>query len=263
MNQLPDMAIQYDQYFSSQLYNTRYPYPNQSNLAIIINETQKNGKHILDFGCGSGRYTVPLLEQIDANIVAYDISQEAISELILRCPQQIEKGRLWPVCGDLSMLINTLNQREKFDLAIMMFGVLGHIFSHAARQETLLSIRNSLRYKGRLIVTVPNITRRFFKQQALAKPLVQQGLLEPGDIYYHRSAGTIDIKMYYHLFTLDELTRDLEQAGFHIAYVGPESILPESGVVKSRTARWLDRVLTSIIPLRYAYGFLVIAEVIG
>jgi SAM-dependent methyltransferase len=262
MNQTPNIASQYDQYFSSRLYSQRYPHPNWSSFSIIVNEIRQGRKKILDFGCGSGRYTELLLEQTDAKIVAYDISQEAIAELASRCSQKIEEGCLRPICGDLPILLTTLNNGENFNLIIMMFGVLGHIFSHALRQETLLTIRSLLSREGRLIVTVPNAARRFLRQQILSQALVKKGLLEPGDIYYQRIARSVSLKMYYHLYSLNELTQDFEQLGFRIIYIGPESVLPESGIVKSRMVYWLDRILANIVPLRYAYGFLVIVEAV-
>lgn len=142
-----------------------------------------------------------------------------------------------------------------------MFGVLGHIFSRALRQETLATIRRLLRPGGRIIVTVPNAARRFLRRQVMARRLVREGQLEPGDIFYERTADKVSVEMYYHLYTLEEFGRELEQQGFRLIQMRAESVLPESGVVKSALLRWLDRLLVTIVPLRYAYGFLAVAEV--
>ncbi len=238
-----DIAENYNRYFASRLYDQRYPRPNPSCLALIINEIGQQGTRVLDFGCGNGRYAAPLLERTDAALVAYDISPQAIRELSQRQAPHIQSGRLQPVLGD-------------FDLAIMMFGVLGHIVSRTARQEALTTLRDLLRPSGRLIVTVPNVQRRFLKEQTAAR---RQGR-EPGDILYQRRTNDRTINMYYHLYTLKEFQQELEQAGFHLVRLQAESVLPESGVVKSRPLRWLDRMLISVTPLRYAYGFLAVAE---
>ncbi len=66
--------------------------------------------------------------------------------------------------------------------------------------------------------------------------------------------------MYYHLYTLEEFQQELEQTGFHLVRLRAESVLPESGVVKSMPLRWLDRLLIPVTPLRYAYGFLAVAQ---
>ncbi len=260
MNPVCDVAENYDQYFASQLYDQRYPRPNPSSFAIVVREIHEGRKKVLDFGCGNGRYAAPLLDQTDAEIVACDISREAIDELSARCAKHVETGRLRPVCGDLSVLINAVSRNEGFDLAILMFGVLGHIFSRALRQKTLATIRGLLRPGGRIIVTVPNAARRFFKQQAVAQHLVRKGHLESGDILYERKTDHVTVKMYYHLYDLDEFMRELEQQGFRPVQVGAESVLPESGIVKSTPLYWFDRMLTTIMPLRYAYGFLAVAE---
>lgn len=260
MNPASDIAENYDQYFASQLYDQRYPRPNPSSLAVVMREIREGRTRVLDFGCGNGRYAAPLLERTDATIVACDISREAVDSLAWRCARYVETGRLRTVCGDLSTLTSTLRPGERFDLAILMFGVLGHIFSRALRQQTLAAIRTLLRPGGRIIVTVPNVARRFPKRQALARRLVQAGQLEEGDIYYERRADNVLVKMYYHLYALEELVRELEQQGFRLIQVEAESVLPESGVVRSTPVRWLDRLLATLIPVRYAYGLRAVAE---
>lgn len=263
MNPVCDIAENYDQYFASQLYDQRYPRPNPSSLAIVVREIQGGRRKVLDFGCGNGRYAAPLLEQTDATIVACDISQEAIAELSARCARHIDAGRLRPVYGDLSVLTHMthpMGQGEGFDLAILMFGVLGHIFPRALRRKTLVTIRELLRPGGRIIVTVPNAARRFLRRQVMAQHLVREGHFERGDIFYERRTGHTVVKMYYHLYVLEEFARELEQQGFRLIQVEAESFLPESGIVRSTPLHWLDRMLTTIAPLRYAYGFLAVAE---
>ncbi len=255
------VAENYDRYFASQLYDQRYPGPNPSSLALVVREISRIGGRVLDFGCGNGRYTAPLLERTNATVIACDISRAAIDELSLRCSRHVETGRLRPVLGDLSVLANTIGQDEGFDLAILMFGVLGHIFPRVLRQETLATLRNLLRPGGRIIVTVPNAARRFFKQQAMARRLAREGHLEPGDILYERIADNMVVKMYYHLYAIEEFVLELEQQGFRPIHVGAESVLPESSVVRSTPLRKIDRLLAAIMPLRYAYGFLAVAEV--
>lgn len=260
MNPVCDIARNYDQYFSSHLYDKRYPGPNPSSFATVVREIRQGRKNVLDLGCGNGRYTAPLLERTDARIVACDISREAIDELSSRCAKHVRAGRLRPVHGDLSVLTDTIGESERFDLAIMMFGVLGHIFSRPLRQKTLATVGSLLRPGGRIVVTVPNAARRFLEQQATARRLVDEGRLEPGDIFYERIADKVVVNMYYHLYRLDEFVLELEQQGFHPIDLGAESFFPESGIVRSMPLRWIDRILNAILPLRCAYGFLAVAE---
>lgn len=258
---ISDIAHNYDRYFASHLYDQRYPGPNPSSLGLVIREIRQGRTRVLDLGCGNGRYAAPLLERTDARIVACDISREAIDELSLRCAEHVRTGRLQPVYGDPSVLADVIGEGERFDLAIMMFGVLGHIFSHALRQKTLATVRSLLRPGGRLVVTVPNAARRFLERQITVRRLVREGQLEPGDVLYERATGDGAVKMYYHLYALAEFVLELEQGGFRPIQLHAESVLPESVVVRSIPLRWIDRILTAVLPLRCAYGFLAVAEV--
>ena len=257
------VAENYDQYFSSRLYEQRYPRPNPSSLAIIIGEIDALGKRVLDVGCGNGRYAETLLESTDATIVACDISKEAIDGLSSRCSGYVASGRLRPLLGDPTVVADSIGENEKFDLVIMVFGVLGHIYPRSLRRATLAAIHALLRPGGRIVVTVPNAARRFAKQQASSQHLVAQGHLEAGDILYERTSHGLAVKMYYHLYTLQEFEQELEQQGFRLIRLTAESILPESGIVRSRLLRAVDWFLAKILPLRCAYGFLAVAEVVS
>lgn len=257
------VAENYDQYFASRLYDRRYPRPNPSSLAIIIGEIDALGKRVLDVGCGNGRYAETLLARTDATIVACDISREAIDELTSRCFEHVASGRLCPLLGDPTVVADSIGRSEKFDLAIMVFGVLGHIYPRSLRRATLTTIHSLLRPGGRIVVTVPNAARRFSRQQASSQSLVEQGHLEAGDILYERTAHDRAVKMYYHLYSLQEFEQELEQQGFRLIRLTAESILPESGIVRSRLLRAIDRFLARILPLRHAYGFLAVAEAVS
>lgn len=255
-----DIAENYNRYYSSHLYLQRYPCPNPMSFGIIAHEIAKRGNRVLDFGCGNGRYTAPLLERTDARVIAYDISQVALDELSLRCNRHIRSGRLQPVTGELPALSKAAGSGSRFDVAIMMFGVLGHIPSHGLRQETLALIRSLLRPGGSLIVTVPNAARRFRKEQNAARRLIEQGRLEPGDILYQRRADDVTVELFYHLYTQEGFRRQVEEGGFHLRHLGAESFLPESLVVKSSPLRRIDRIAAALLPLAHAYGFLAVAE---
>lgn len=254
---LIDIAENYNKYFASHLYDQRYPRANPRVLALIIEQLNRQGAQVLDFGCGNGRYSAPLLQNSNAHITAYDICAEGLRELSERQAAFIAAGRLHPLVGDLSVLKAGVRQDQRFDLAIMMFGVLGHIGPQSERLRVLTTVRNLLRPGGRLILTVPNARRRFHKEQARAGHIIGQG----GDIFYERTAdNNTVINMYYHLYTHTEFKQELLEAGFNLVAMQAESIFPESAVVKSTLFAALDRLLVATAPLDYAYGLLAIVE---
>lgn len=253
------LARTYDRYHGTGFYARRYPTPNTRCLSWLLQLSAKVGPDVLDFGCGDGRYAAPLLEQAPTRVVGYDISDVALAELTQRCRPHITMGRLRTVGGDLDNLMRTVDE-ERFDLIILMFGVLGHIPGRTNRVATLSRLRSLLRPGGRVVVTVPNARRRFQAEQRLCQPQVASGRLEPGDILYSRNAGGQALDLYYHLYQPGEVERELVDAGLRPLGCVAESIFPESGVVHSPWLRRLDGVLARILPQGLAYGLMVEAE---
>src|SRR5438045_7570801 len=73
----------YDHYYGSGLYDARYPRPNPPTYRSAM-RLAKSSSRILDFGAGSGRYTMPFLEATSALVCAYDISADACRALELQ-----------------------------------------------------------------------------------------------------------------------------------------------------------------------------------
>lgn len=257
-----DMAAAYDVYHGVGYYARRYPGPNHACLTLLEQTLAAAGPRLLDFGCGDGRYAAPLLDRTSASILAYDISHVAAEELAARCPREVAAGRLQIVCGGLDDLLRAA-EPASFDVAAAMFGVLGHIEGRAARLEALSAMRRLLRPGGRLVATAPNARRRFHAEQTAAKPLIESGELEPGDILYAREADGVHVDLYYHLYQPGELEDEVRAAGFRPLVSTAESIFPERGVVLSRAARLADAALRRLLPLSMSYGFLVVAEADG
>ena len=62
----------YDHYYGSGLYDVRYPRPNPPTYRSAL-RLARTASRILDFGAGSGRYTMPFLRATNAFVCAYDI----------------------------------------------------------------------------------------------------------------------------------------------------------------------------------------------
>ena len=259
-----NMQRSYDRYYSSGLYASRYPRPNPHLFHLIRGELALAGGRVLDFGCGSGRYAVPLACLPGVSVFAYDISPAAIRELSSRCGEMTERrGAPVPLdllCGSLEDLDKRLRDDDGFDLVTLLFGVLGHIEGRARRVSVLRSLGARLRPGGRLIATVPNRARRFRAEQMMAQPLVAEGLLEDGDIRYERRSDGQSIELFYHLYSLSEFRSELAEAGFVVSRVAAESVMTERAVLASPLCAAADRALCRVLPTPLAYGFVAVAH---
>lgn len=253
-----DITATYDRYHGTGFYARRYPAPNQACLRRIVELIGTCGNRVLDFGCGDGRYAAPLLDRTEARVLGYDVSHVALRELAERCPRHLADGRL-RLAGDGLDHLRQAAGGEPFDVAIAMFGVLGHVLHRRDRVETLSVLRSLLRPGGRLVVTVPNALRRFQAEQEAARALIAAGTLEPGDVLYSREANGETFDLYYHLYRPGELEDELRDAGFRPLATVAESVFPESGVVTSTALRLIDGLARAALPLRFAYGFLTVA----
>jgi SAM-dependent methyltransferase len=258
-----DMRRSYDRYYETGLYDSRYPAPNRHMLGLIAQELGPAGGRVLDFGCGSGRYALPLSRWPGVEVFGFDVSAAAIQELSRRCDWSDGAGRPNPrpelLCGSLTDLERRLEDDPGFDLVMLLFGVLGHIQGRTQRVSVLRSLRARLRPGGRLIATVPNRIRRFQAEQRAIRAGAAKETLEPGDIHYRRGDERNPIELYYHLYTPTEFQNELVEAGFVLSRLEPESVLPERAVLGSLFGAAVDGLLRRVTPLGLAYGFVAIA----
>ena len=190
--------------------------------------------------------------------VAHDICPVARDTLAERLRDFVDDARLVIRGDDPDDLAAELTQA--FDLALLAFGVLAHVAWRAERLRLLRAIRTMLKVDGTLILSVPNAKRRFRDEQRDVEPLVREGTLEPGDVLYQRNQADGEIRLFYHLYTLEEVHRDLSEAGFQVASVGAESLLSERKVVSSRPVGWLDALACRLAPTELGYDLLAVAR---
>ena len=260
-SEVATIARAYERYFASGFYDQRYPRHNAQSLATILT-VGRDARAILDFGCGDGRYVLPLLHTTAARIFAYDICPVALTSLERRIAGEPGRDRVQAILGP----------REDYtggapvDLALIMFGVLGHIPGRANRVATLRRIHQLLTRDGggHLVVSVPNAARRFRAEQqehqaALAAGTPRPPAREEGDILYSRQHGGEQIELFYHLYSPEMLTGELRDAGFKGIRLQAESVWPESGVTRSGTLAALDRLIRPVTPTGLGYGILATA----
>ena len=253
--QIPAIDASYDDYIGSGIYDQRYPEPNRRTFRRL-RQMLPNAGHFLDFGAGTGRYTIPLIEAGGVTAIAYDISRQACESLARRAAHHVDSGRLVirhehrfdTIAGDY---------RDRFDLVFLGFGVLGHIPGRTNRRNLLQILHTVLKPGGVLLLSVPNARRRFLSEQRAARTQVRAGVLEHGDILYSRRQGEHVIPLYYHLYTKDEICADIRDAGFEIHRVEPESMWPEETVVRHRMIGRVDDLICGFAPSSRSYNILV------
>src|SRR5690348_2061993 len=256
----PVPGCDYEAYFETGLYEARYPAPNPATLRTVIGLVGGRRCRVLDFGCGSGRYAAPLLEGTRAEVVAYDTSHAALALLTRRLGGFVRSGRLLPVDGSVDTLAAAVRRTGPVDVAMLLFGVLGHVAGRGARIRLLRRVRELMRPDGYLVASVPNRRRRFRAEQARDRGA--SGGLEAGDVVYVRAPpGGPEIHMFYHLYTPADFDDELRAAGFHPVRLDPESVLPEATVVRSRPLAGVDGLLRRIVPAALGYGLLAVAGV--
>ncbi|MGB0942825.1 MAG: class I SAM-dependent methyltransferase [Marinomonas sp.] len=256
-----DMAEQYNQYYQSGLYKTRYPSANPNVLSFIHTQLSLlpiNPKsQILDFGCGQGRYLLALANTYNLHFIGYDISERAISdleELLLLNHNTNNKIHLF--CKK-QKLKNYLEDSKPISLSLMMFGVLSHITQASERVKVLKENKAQLAsQEGAILLSVPNRSRRFLFKQAWN--IVKNISLKNSESIQYQRKGKI--KLNYHLYTLSSLKQELALAGLEAIISQAESMLPEKWVLSHPFLAKLDKILCHLLPIQFAYGFLVLAK---
>ncbi|MFA7061961.1 MAG: class I SAM-dependent methyltransferase [Pedobacter sp.] len=251
----------YDYYYASHEYSRRYPKPNRSTLEFLLRNGAEKAENILDYGCGNGRYALPLLQQTQAQLTCYDISQPAIDEFASYVQSSPLAARVRLFCGSSSVLEN----QGRYDLIMLLFGVLSHVGNRADRLNTLMQMRRLITDNGRLVLTVPNIFRRRPVELLYANFLrlcgiATKAMKEPGNITFSRNIANENHQFFYHLYTVYGLKKELLEAGFKLYALSPESILPEWLITQSDLLGKIDAALLPLLPTSFGYGLCVVAE---
>lgn len=230
----------YSSYFNSGQYQRRYPAPNPTIWRRLLKHLTPAAQ-VLDYGCGSGRYLLSLRGHV-ARATGFDINADALSQLRDRSTGWDALQVLGPDPADLTRFAQT---QDPPDIVLCLFGVLAHITDPQQRHETLCLLRRILKPGGRLLISVPNIRRRFLAEQ--------RGAVD-GLVQYARVIEGRQVPFEYQLFDVARLRRELGAAGFQITRICAESTFSETALLNHHVIRWLDAALTPFCPIRWAYG---------
>lgn len=193
-------------------------------------------KSILDLGCGTGNYAIPLAQR-GYRVTGVDRSPEMLSlaQTKLGQPELSQKVKLYQ--GH----IETFQLEDRFDTAILMFAVLGYQLENAQVLRTLCNAKHHLNRGGLLIFEI------WYGPAVLSqRPSERLKIIRSDERQLIRwSAGTLDIRHHtcrvdYHIWELSqgvpvkeieeihqmrfffslELELLLESSGFHLMRLG-------------------------------------------
>ena len=240
----------YDFYFKSGFYDKRYPGPNATISDRIISCVKSGKDAILDYGCGNGRYLIPLsrLENV-SSLIGFDISQTALAILEERLNKTAEKKcRDIHLTRDFNDVIGRANRGKKINLALILFGVYSCVLDKNERMRILREIIGVMDPENnRLILSVPNRYRRFWLSQ-----LKNRG----SSLGYQRKYHGQTLRFQYKLFTKKEIENELKEAGFTVLNIERQSVLSECQVTSSPLFARIDKTLRAILPVTMAYDYL-------
>lgn len=243
------LSAAYEYYFRSGAYDERYPVPNVNVLDRILALLPAGG-HLIDYGCGSGRYLFPLRKKA-GRAAGYDVSTAALDLLRSRAAEED-----WPdlaILGpDPESLEAHKHRHGPADLVLCLFGVLGHIVDFDDRRAALRRMAGLLKPgTGRLILSVPNRWRRFYVEQMRAA--------SDGQVAYKRLMNGASVDMHYQLFGPVRLRQELSDAGLCLESLSAESLFSESMIARSSAARAAENVMRPLLPAIAGYGLLAVA----
>jgi SAM-dependent methyltransferase len=254
-----DLRQIYDTYFASNDYDNRYPHPNLSTLQCLRRHEVAQARHVLDLGCGSGRYALPVLTGSQAHLTACDPSAAALVALRERIKGYPDLSkRVTMVEGD----VHALDGSRRFDFIMMLFGVLGHIDQAKSREAVLRKLLQLARADCTLVLSVPNIWRRrpLETLQSAWKHWRDGGDGDWHDIGFVRHINGQNMRFFYHLYTLSEIRDALTRAGWRIVTIEAESITPEWWITPRPWLNRLEAKMTRAWPAVLGYGLRVVAQ---
>ena len=199
---------------------------------------------IADFGCGTGRVSRHF-SPLGHSLVNVDLSESMLAELQKKTEHPDQNTLVHQNLAELDI------PEDSIDLGVCLFSSYGMIRGKQHRLNFLRATKTALRPGGRLILHAHNRYQRLWDPKGpiwlLRSWLSSWGKKEEfgDDVYTYRGLPT----MFLHIFSKDELRRELNESGFLNLSFYPLS--PNSDCL-AKPSQWNS--------LR-AGGFLVLADV--
>lgn len=164
---------------------------------------------LLDAGCGTGRISAHLAARCE--VVCLDIARSMVRIALRRALRRGVYANLHPVQSSMV----SLPFRDSSFSAVVSLAAIHHLPLRGRRVKALREFSRSLKDGGSLLVTAWSL---LLPRNILASLLcrLRGEAFEFGDAYVPWRAGGRVLRRFYHLYTLRELRRDVEEAGFRV-----------------------------------------------
>ncbi len=160
----------------------------------VVDFLKDSSGKLLDMGCGNGRH-LEVAMNLSYDIVGLDASRKLLDISFKRISG---KGHL--VSGDVKKLPFL---DDSFDI-VLYIATIHHLSE--GRVESVREARRVLKPGGRILVSAWAREQDRWDLEGDKKDLMVPWHLENGRV----------VDRYYHLYTLDELTEDIEKAGIEL-----------------------------------------------
>ncbi len=205
------------------------PHPWPETVEFV--KTLPKGISILDLGCGNGRNSVFLAEQV-FQVVGIDFSINMLKIATQKSTEIENENRLTFIQGDIMELPF---RSSTFDAALFI-AALHHIPNESYRVRALEELYRSLKSGAKVLISVWAFDQPRFQEVLMEQVVAGDEPFEPekraenepeavpggsiGDVYvpWTRKDGSV-FKRFYHLFTEDELRELLKGTEFEVGDV--------------------------------------------
>jgi SAM-dependent methyltransferase len=161
---------------------------------------------ILDYGCGTGTDAAWYAAR-GHRVVAYDVSAGMLEQLRARCAEEVSRGVVVPVLGDLAVLDAALRAVPPIDVVAANFAALNHVPDLAPVLETLAE---HLRPTGVVVASLLNplqrtVSRRRWLLERMWLDLWRDTVVNRGETVTYRHQVRTVRRMARRWFDLEEL----------------------------------------------------------
>ncbi|MBU1167145.1 class I SAM-dependent methyltransferase [Patescibacteria group bacterium] len=172
----------------------------------------KDNSKILDVGCGNGRLFKILSEKKKIQYNGLDLSKNLIEIAKDKYKDHPDKPHF-----QAGNVMNLPFKDVEFD-TVFAIAVLHHLPSYDYRLKAVKEMRRVLKKDGLLLMTNWNLWQAKYIVRVLKTSLksIFDENLDFGDVFIPWITKEVVVKRYYHAFTLSELERLCQEAGFNI-----------------------------------------------